>query len=257
MTRKATQAAQAASPESVANRPSLNLERGQRVRLADQLYSQIFDQITSGVLNIGDKLPSEHQICRQFGVSRPVVREAMLRLRSDGLISARQGSGTYVSHQPSAKLNAFDEVSNISTYLRAQEIRETLEGDAARLAATRHTDEQLRAIRKAHEEFADCIHHGQEAIHADLAFHRSIAEASGNHFYLDVLDNIYEAVYGFMKLTLALTKMGSRQRGLQVISEHESIVQAIAEGDAERASVCMRFHIGQARKRLVDRKKDL
>jgi len=67
---------------------SLQLERGQRMRLSDQLYGQIFDRIASGQLNVGDKLPSENEICRQFGVSRPVVREALLRLRADGLVTA-------------------------------------------------------------------------------------------------------------------------------------------------------------------------
>lgn len=114
---------------------ALHLERGQRVRLADQLYGQIFDQIASGRLNVGDKLPSEHEICEKFGVSRPVVREALLRLRADGLVTAHQGLGTFVSHQPAPRLKTFSDVQNVGAYLRAQEVRVALEGDAARLAA--------------------------------------------------------------------------------------------------------------------------
>lgn len=191
---------------------ALHLERGQRVRLADQLYGQIFDQIASGRLNVGDKLPSEHEICEKFGVSRPVVREALLRLRADGLVTAHQGLGTFVSHQPAPRLKTFSDVQNVGAYLRAQEVRVALEGDAARLAALRRTDEQLHKIGEAHAAFVEELEHGRVSPEADLAFHASIAEASGNDFYLGVLETIHESISGFMRLTLSLTRTGSRQR---------------------------------------------
>ncbi len=235
---------------------ALVLERGQRVRLADQLYGQIFEQIVSGRLNVGDKLPSEHEICEKFGVSRPVVREALLRLRADGLVTAHQGLGTFVSHQPAPRLKTFSDVQNVSAYLRAQEVRVALEGDAARLAALRRTDEQLSRIAQAHAFFSDELARGQVSAEADLAFHASIAEASGNDFYLGVLESIHESISGFMRLTLNLTRTGSRQRAQRVLDEHAAILAAIREQDGERARVAMQFHLGQARHRLVDRERD-
>ncbi|MGE0950357.1 FadR/GntR family transcriptional regulator, partial [Bordetella pertussis] len=232
---------------------ALHLERGQRVRLADQLYGQIFDQIASGRLNVGDKLPSEHEICEKFGVSRPVVREALLRLRADGLVTAHQGLGTFVSHQPAPRLKTFSDVQNVGAYLRAQEVRVALEGDAARLAALRRTDEQLHKIGEAHAAFVEELEHGRVSPEADLAFHASIAEASGNDFYLGVLETIHESISGFMRLTLSLTRTGSRQRAQRVADEHAAILGAIREQDAERARIAMQFHLGQARHRLVDR----
>ncbi|MFQ6686648.1 FadR family transcriptional regulator [Bordetella pertussis] len=237
-------------------RQALHLERGQRVRLADQLYGQIFDQIASGRLNVGDKLPSEHEICEKFGVSRPVVREALLRLRADGLVTAHQGLGTFVSHQPAPRLKTFSDVQNVGAYLRAQEVRVALEGDAARLAALRRTDEQLHKIGEAHAAFVEELEHGRVSPEADLAFHASIAEASGNDFYLGVLETIHESISGFMRLTLSLTRTGSRQRAQRVADEHAAILGAIREQDAERARIAMQFHLGQARHRLVDRDKD-
>ena len=77
----------------------LILVPGRRQLLSDQLYGQILDQIVAGVLNEGDRLPPEKEICKMFGVSRPVVRDALLRLRADGLLRARQGSGTFVMPQ--------------------------------------------------------------------------------------------------------------------------------------------------------------
>lgn len=235
---------------------SVVLERGQRVRLADQLYGKIFEQIVEGGLNVGDKLPSEHEICDRFGVSRPVVREALLRLRVDGLVTAHQGLGTFVSHQPAPRLKTFSDVSNVGAYLRAQEIRVALEGDAARLAAMRRTDEELRHITEAHTAFIDELERGHVSAEADLAFHASIAQATGNDYYLGVLESIHESISGFMRLTLSLTRTGSRQRAQRVADEHSAILAAIREQDGERARVAMQFHLGQARHRLVDRERD-
>ncbi|CPP36214.1 GntR family transcriptional regulator [Bordetella pertussis] len=205
---------------------------------------------------MGDKLPSEHEICEKFGVSRPVVREALLRLRADGLVTAHQGLGTFVSHQPAPRLKTFSDVQNVGAYLRAQEVRVALEGDAARLAALRRTDEQLHKIGEAHAAFVEELEHGRVSPEADLAFHASIAEASGNDFYLGVLETIHESISGFMRLTLSLTRTGSRQRAQRVADEHAAILGAIREQDAERARIAMQFHLGQARHRLVDRDKD-
>nr|WP_242697859.1 FadR/GntR family transcriptional regulator [Bordetella holmesii] len=224
--------------------------------MGDQLYGQIFEQITSGRLSVGDKLPSEHEICERFGVSRPVVREALLRLRADGLITAHQGLGTFVSHQPAPRLKTFPDVQNVSAYLRAQEVRVALEGDAARLAALRRSDAQLQRMEQAHADFLDRLADGKVSPQADLAFHASIAEASGNDFYLDVLENIHEAVSGFMRLALNLTRTGSRQRAERVAEEHAAILSAIRAQDSERARVAMQFHLGQARHRLVDKERD-
>ncbi|CFT94782.1 GntR family transcriptional regulator [Bordetella pertussis] len=189
-------------------------------------------------------------------MSRPVVREALLRLRADGLVTAHQGLGTFVSHQPAPRLKTFSDVQNVGAYLRAQEVRVALEGDAARLAALRRTDEQLHKIGEAHAAFVEELEHGRVSPEADLAFHASIAEASGNDFYLGVLETIHESISGFMRLTLSLTRTGSRQRAQRVADEHAAILGAIREQDAERARIAMQFHLGQARHRLVDRDKD-
>lgn len=233
-----------------------NLDRNQRARLGDQIYGRIFEQIASGELNVGDKLPSEHEISEAFGVSRPVVREALLRLRTDGLVSAYQGVGTFVSHQPAPRLKSFAGVRNVGAYLRAQEVRNALEGDAARLAAMRRTDEQLQRIADAHRAFARELEEGRVSPKSDLAFHASIAEACGNDFFPAVLETIHESINGFMRLSLNLTRTGSRQRAARVVDEHAAILAAIREQDGEQARIAMQFHLNQARHRLVDRDRD-
>src|SRR5271168_1372099 len=89
-----------------------------RERLGDLLYGQILERIVSGALKEGDKLPSENQICQAFGVSRPTVREALMRLHADGLVTTRQGSGTFVQKRPSDHLTRLAKVSDIAGMLR-------------------------------------------------------------------------------------------------------------------------------------------
>ena len=156
-------------------------------------------------------------------------------------ITAHQGLGTFVSHQPAPRLTAFSDVQNVGAYLRAQELRVALEGDAARLAALRRTDEQLQKIEAAHVAFADSLARGEVSAEMDLAFHASITEATGNDFYLGVLESIHESINGFMRLTLNLTRTGSRQRAQRVLDEHATILEAIRAQDGERARVAMQF----------------
>jgi GntR family transcriptional repressor for pyruvate dehydrogenase complex len=230
--------------------------RGEGVRLADQLYGQIFERIVSSRFAVGAQLPSENEICEQFGVSRPVVREALMRLKADGLVATQQGRGSFVIHQPVERVRSFAHAQDVAGYLRCLEVRIALEGDAARLAAQRRTDEQFEAIETAQRQFAQGAEDGRLDPDLDLAFHARVAEASGNSFYLDVLDAIHESIIGFMRLTLNLTRTGSKQRAQRVVDEHAAVVAAVREQDPERARVAMQFHLAQARQRLIDRTRD-
>lgn len=245
-----------ANSRTTAQGGGLVLAPGQRARLSDQLYGQIFEQIVSGKLKVGDQLPSEKEICEQFGVSRPVVREALLRLRADGLVTAHQGLGTFVSHQPEARIQTFARAQDVAAYQRCQEVRIALEGDAARLAAERRTPEQMKVIEEAHARFAQSAESGQLKPQEDFAFHASVASAAQNEMYLQVLEYINDSIVGFMQLSLNLTRTGSRQRALRVVDEHAAIVDAIREKDGERARIAMQFHLSQARRRMVDRERD-
>lgn len=269
MTRKKTDSSAASPPHSAVPAPSEQgsseeIEQGSeqagqhdpRQRLGDRLYGLILEQILSGELRVGDRLPSEHEISRTHEISRPVVREALLRLRADGLITAQQGRGTFVTHQPEVRMKTFDDAHNIAFYLRAQELRQAVEGDAARLAALRRTRAQLKAIEAAHRAFNALVRKKEATAEADLAFHMSIAQASGNELYVSVLESILEPVQGFMRLTLNLTRTGTQQRSLLVMAEHQAIVQAITIQDAEQARVAMQYHLAQARGRLVGQSQD-
>jgi GntR family transcriptional repressor for pyruvate dehydrogenase complex len=235
-------------------RPVLVLNK--RQRLGDQLYGQILEQIVSGRIQEGTRLPPEQEICKMFGVSRPVVRQALQRLRADGLVQARQGSGTFVMARPAARLATFAEPRQIAEYLRCIEVRLALEGSAARFAAERRTEKEMAKILATHEAFRGEAEAGAPSAATDLAFHTSIAAASGNAFFPMLLDQVHDAVTGFMTLALSLTRTSPHERASQVLREHAAIVEAIQIQDPDSAQIAMQFHIAQARRRMIDRNRD-
>ena len=234
----------------------LVLVRGRRQSLGDQLYGQILDQIVSGRLNEGDRLPTEKEICSMFGVSRPVVREALLRLRADGLVQARQGSGTYVLRRPADRLKNFADPADMATFLRCLEVRIPLEAESARLAAERRTREMLAQIETAYAALEADVETGHITTENDMAFHAAIAEATGNKFFPDVLRHIHVSIAGFMDVSLELTRTGSRLRIESVMDEHTAILEAIRSQSGEEAEAAMRDHLYQSRQRVIDRNRD-
>lgn len=229
---------------------SLPVRKGPE-RLADQLYGHILEQIVSGAIPAGKKLPSENQLCRTFQVSRPTVREALLRLGADGLVSTRQGSGTVVQRQPSDQLVKLSHSSDVAEMLRCMEVRMALEGQAARLAAARHTGAQLSRISTALQAMRSSFEGGAQPTGADYEFHAAVAAASGNALFGEMLGSLHETIRHSMTVALGLTQIGSAERARRVYEEHEAIRDAIGRGDGEAADLAMRYHLTRARQRVT------
>ncbi|MDB5871411.1 MAG: FadR family transcriptional regulator [Ramlibacter sp.] len=228
----------------------------ERPRLSDTVYSQLLDEIMAGRFSTGDRLPTENQLAQRFSVSRPVVREALQRLQTDGVVIARQGSGTYVQRSPSQRVAELTSQVSLHEVLEVMELRMALEELSAKLAARNRTEEQVRAIEQARQALRDVMRQGTGAKEADYAFHRAIAVASGNGVLVEALDQLSERVKGGMNVTLSLTREASDQRRERVLDEHDRIVHAIRVGDADSAAIAMRYHLDQARNRLLDRHLD-
>ena len=225
-------------------------------RLVDVLYGQILEQIVSGALQEGDKLPSENQICQRWNVSRPTVREALMRLHADGLVIARQGAGTFVGKRPSDLLTRLTTVSDVPGLLRCLEVRSALEGQAAGLAARRRTSDQMDGISCAFDRLQSALADGTAAAAEDFAFHLAVAEASGNGMFTDILQVLGTQVKHAMGVALGITQATSRERAQRVLAEHQAVTEAIERGDVEAATLCMRYHLHRARQRLIDGQRD-
>ncbi len=235
----------------------LRLVPRRKERLGDILYGQILEQIVSGALKEGDKLPSENKICQSSQVSRPTVREALMRLHADGLVTTRQGSGTFVQRRPSDNLTRLAKVSEIAGMLRCLEVRMALEGQAAALAAQRRTSNQMDRIHGSLTALQAAFESGTVLARTDFEFHLAVAAASGNTVFAEVLETLDATIQHAMTVALDLTRSGSKERARRVFEEHEAVAEAIARGDAEAAGLTMRYHLHRARQRVTDGQRDL
>lgn len=222
-----------------------------QARLADQLYEQILEQIVSGRLPEGARLPSEKELCRLFEVSRPIVREALLRLNVDGLVVSRRGSGTYVRRRPAPNFMDLVGGSNVADLFRCWELRIPVECEATYFAAQRRTAADLAAIRQTLEEFKGLFDTSAVGNEADLRFHRAVAAASGNDLFVSILESLRDSIDKGMKLAHKLSWADNHVRLKKIFAEHVQVFDAIAASDAEGARDSMRNHIENARERIL------
>ncbi|GGF10387.1 GntR family transcriptional regulator [Aliidongia dinghuensis] len=220
-------------------------------RLADQLYEEILGQIVAGKLPTGARLPSETRLGAIFGVSRPVIREAISRLQADGLVATRHGAGTFVLRRPGPEFLRLAPIGSIADLMRCCEYRIAVEGEAAALAAERRTPEALAEIEAALAALDRVIERGEVGAEADNRFHVAIAKASQNELFRASLDALSSHIFAGMTVARNLTLGHSRERLLLVQDEHRRIVEAIRAGDAEEARRVMRQHIDNARARML------
>lgn len=230
----------------------INLTPARKERLADTVYGDILSGITSGKFAPGEKLPSEAEFSLAFDVSRPVVRQALLRLGADGLVQARRGIGTFVSTRPSTRLTELADAASLSGYLRSFEPRIVLEAEAARLAATRRSRADLAAIRQTIDDLGKAIEQGELGQAQDIAFHDAIARAAGNEYFVNLLEDLRMPVTETMNIGLELARERSAARRRRIIEEHTRIFNAIAAEDADAAGSYMKYHLLQARSAVLD-----
>ncbi len=220
--------------------------------LSDQVYDRILSLIAADTFPVGSKLPAEHALCGEMGVSRPVLRQALRQLRDDDVIQSRQGSGSYVKRRPEGAVLDFAPVGSIADIQRTFEFRVAIEGEAAGLAAGRRTDSDLAAIRAAVKELDRCIRDGDLGADADEALHDAICRASDNQYFVAARASMRENILTGMNLTRNLSLSMSQQRLDLVQQEHYAILDAIEARDIGNARAAMRDHIEKARKRVFE-----
>lgn len=216
-------------------------------RLSDQVAKQLAAEIQQGRLMPGEKLPTEARLVEQFEVSRTVVREAVSRLKSLGLVDSRQGSGMFVSQKlPFAPLN-FEarHAASQEAVVQMVEVRRALEAEVAALAAQRRTAVDLLAIQKAVKDLDDVVQAGGNGVAEDMKFHRAIAEAARNPFLIQTLEYLGQFLHGATQVTRA-NEARRVDFAAQVQSEHQAILQAVEAGDADAARQAAATHMGNA-----------
>ena len=218
--------------------------------LSTLVASSISREIAQGRLRPGDQLPTEQQLAQTFGVSRNVVREAIARLRSEGRIWSQQGRGAFVADQPNATVLTidFEALQQANAFRSLFELRGILEVEAAALAASRRTAEDLSAMTEALATMRNAPYGSVMWLRTDLEFHKTVAAATGNAYMVQFLMFVSEKVRE--SILASGNRQGSEDLAAVTLGEHQRILDAIAAGDAPEAQVAMRDHLHGAASRV-------
>jgi GntR family transcriptional repressor for pyruvate dehydrogenase complex len=222
---------------------------GRGPNLPSQVAQLIGNDIREGRLRPADQLPTERVLTETYGVSRNVVREAIARLRSEGLVETRQGAGVFVS-QPRAHTTLRmdrDILRDRASFAKLFEVRTILEIEGAGLAATRRSRRHLTVISAALRHLRDSTG-TPGSVDADLEFHRAVATASDNTYVVTfisfVADHVRDTIFA------ADRTLDAELRARVNSDEHEAIYEAIRDRDPGRARDSMRAHLHNAMRRL-------
>jgi DNA-binding FadR family transcriptional regulator len=223
----------------------VSLRTAQRASLVDQVIDQLKEQITSGAWQLHGKIPTETVLAEHLGVGRNTVREAVRALTHAGLLECRQGDGTYV-RATSELSGAMLRRLRVAEHLEIFEVRRALEVEAARLAASRATEEDIEEIKAALDKREQAWAERDSAafVETDLAFHIAVVAATHNRVLIDIYNDFSAA------LRASITAAGVPLEKTYI--SHDAIYQAIAAGDvqaAERAGLeCMEHILASLKK---------
>ncbi|MFE4836239.1 FadR/GntR family transcriptional regulator [Arthrobacter sp. NPDC056691] len=222
--------------------------------LAQQLMEALMDDIRSGSLMPGMKIPSESTLMERFGVSRTVVREAVSRMQAAGLVETHQGKGSFVLMVPAERRAGMD-MSTVNTPQDVAELigfRLGVEVEAAGLAAAQRSDAEADGIVRAAAAMRSVPAQTRQLLEADFDFHRRVARATGNRFYGELLDSLGPGIIAYPAHRLTSPDMAGTVGPDEVICrEHAAIAEAIADGDVDSARAAMRLHLSNSRNRLT------
>ena len=224
----------------------------QAPNLTAGLINSLVAQIELGQLVPGQRLPTEQAIVAATGVSRTVVREALASLRARGLITTRQGLGAFVCAGTLAHNFSIESGGSIAAILEVLELRLGIETEAASLAASRRSAEEVRRLHEAADAVSAAVQAGLSGADEDVVFHRTILSATRNPHYMRVFNVIGGAVLPRQQVRMDGLVQRDRVTYMRRLHrEHAAIASAIEAADPDAARRAMRRHLSLARDRLA------
>lgn len=215
-------------------------------RLYQQLARSLIAAIDAGTFKVGDRLPAERELAVEYDMSRPTVREAIIALEVQGLVEVRVGSGVYVKRKPGEK----DATGFNITAFELTEARLMFEGEAAALAATLITDEELDqldlVVKRIDRENRSAGGNDQ----ADRDFHLLIAKATRNTAVMREVESLWKQRQTSLECALLLEKARTAQVK-PVVEEHTAIVKALRTRNPAKARAAMRTHLSAVMEHLL------
>jgi DNA-binding FadR family transcriptional regulator len=217
-----------------------------------EVVERLAAEIGSGRLSPGARLPTEQEMMTALGVSRTVVREAVAALRAQGLVTTRQGLGAFVAIDQQRRPFRIDPdgLKSLEAVVDLMELRLAVEVETAGLAAERATAKQLRAIGQALAAMDRAIARNESAIDEDYAFHRTIAEATGNTQFARFLEYLGRFIIPRQTVRMEPVRASGARAYLDAFQqEHRLIHDAIQNHDSTAARAAMRQHLLKSRER--------
>ncbi len=230
----------------------VSLETGAGTNLSGRVAAVLLRKIREGGLMAGARLPTEQVMAQRFGVSRTVIREAMVSLKAEGVVETRQGSGAFV-RKPGPKsafnIDAFTSES-VHHLLRMIEVRRAIDSETAALAAVRRDAQQIDEIRRAMAAIDTAVAAGGDGVNEDVEFHLSIARATGNPYWVKLMEMFAPQLRSAVSVTRA-NEARRKDFAQAVKHEHQRLVDAIIAGNPATARAAAGDHMERASDRVA------
>jgi GntR family transcriptional repressor for pyruvate dehydrogenase complex len=209
--------------------------------LRTQVYATLKEKLVRGAWREGEKLPSEHELCAGFGVSRVTVRAALQQLEILGLVETRHGGGTFVKEFSACRnidtLHPLIQIQHNQDLITVMEYRKIIEKGTVGLAREKITPEDFVALEATYADTIDESRDIDEAVQADFAFHYQLARISGNPMIVKVFELLHEILFISMR---DIVHMMGRNNALIY---HRKIIDALKTGDKAECEALMEAHI--------------
>jgi GntR family transcriptional regulator, transcriptional repressor for pyruvate dehydrogenase complex len=213
-------------------------------RLADAVSDAIAAALFDGRIAPGDPLPSEGEIAEEFGVSRPIAREALRQLSGAGLVHTQQGKvarAKALTGEPLDRIYGYAVRSSLARLRQANEMRLVIETGIARLAARRQAEAGLKLMAAAVDRMDRSIGVPEDFTHADIDFHHGMALATGN----EMLRIQMEGMRSVQREVSELFSRRANRTGKDwqaTVARHRRLYRAIADGDPVEAEAAVERH---------------
>ncbi|GAA5195616.1 FadR/GntR family transcriptional regulator [Rugosimonospora acidiphila] len=220
-------------------------------RASQAIVEQIRGLLREGKLRPGDRLPSERELCQQFGVSRVTVREALRILETGGLVLIRVGArgGAFVTSPTSRQVGTgLADLVSLSTITAAEvtEARLVFELGIVPLIVSGATDDDIAELRALTKRHAQAVKAGEYSMQMSAEFHTRLAGCTHNA----AIEMLVHTFHGPLLMSLLEVQAMAPLAGRKGCAEHAEFVEAVAARDAELAESIMRTHIGRTATRI-------
>jgi DNA-binding FadR family transcriptional regulator len=216
------------------------------------LREHLSEGLAEGFYEMGKRIPPERDLAELFGTSRSSVREALSVLEIEKQVIRKVGRGTYIAPEQSFKPEPSGNLQFSVSPAELMMAREVFEPALLKLVVLNATDRDIRKLRHLGEKLK-AAEPGRDFEAGDVALHRAIAAAARNPLLMDLSEQILRAreTSDWRKLKASVARR-KPQRRVQVLAEHERIIRAIEDRDADEASVAMRAHLESVKHNLIE-----